>query len=79
EAQWQGKVFTGGWESTGADGPVTEPATGAELGRYGLADPAAIARSAERAAQAQRDWAARPFQERAAVLRRAGRLWEEHA
>ncbi|MBN6041841.1 benzaldehyde dehydrogenase [Amycolatopsis sp. 195334CR] len=79
EAQWQGRVFTGDWESTGADAPVTEPATGAELGRHGLADPAAIARSAERAARAQRDWAARPFQERAAVLRRAGQLWEDHA
>jgi benzaldehyde dehydrogenase (NAD) len=37
-----------------------------------------VHKAAERAAQAQRDWAARPYSERAAVLRRAARLFEEH-
>lgn len=34
-------------------------------------------RSAERAAEAQKAWAAAPFDQRARVLRRAGQLWEE--
>lgn len=32
----------------------------------------------ERAVPAQREWAARPYSDRAAVLRRAARLFEEH-
>src|SRR5699024_9381373 len=52
---------------------------GTELGRAGLADADDITRATTRAAEAQRDWAATSFQERAAVLRRAGDLWAEHA
>jgi benzaldehyde dehydrogenase (NAD) len=38
-----------------------------------------VGAAAEVAATAQRDWAARTPEERAAVLRRAGDLWEQHA
>lgn len=80
ESTWRAKVFTGEWVSSrGGDGPVVEPATGAELGRVGIADASDVAASAAVAAKAQRDWADVPFQERAAVLRRAGDLWREHA
>ena len=42
EAVWRGKVYSGGWvDGGGGDAPVTEPATGAELGRTGIATPAA--------------------------------------
>ncbi|WP_020497061.1 benzaldehyde dehydrogenase [Sciscionella marina] len=76
---WQGRVYTGDWTPARTTAPVREPATGAELGSIGIADRADVGHSAEIAAAAQRDWAARPFQERAEILRTAGRLWQEHA
>ena len=37
EAVWRGKIYSGGWvDGGGGDAPVTEPATGAELGRTGI-------------------------------------------
>ncbi len=79
-ATWQGKVYSGGWVTPeGGDGPVTEPATGAELGRTGIADPADIARAVRRAAVAQPSWAATPHTERSALLRRAAEIWLAHA
>lgn len=77
---WTGKIFTGGWAA--ADGgvlEVVEPATGTALGTLGQASARDVAASAAAAADAQRDWAARTYEDRAAVLRRAGRLFEEHA
>ena len=80
EATWRGKAFSGGWRAvSGGEAPVREPATGAELGRVGVASPADIAAAATAAAAAQPAWAALPHTERAAVLRRAGDLWNAHA
>ncbi|WP_327585633.1 benzaldehyde dehydrogenase [Nonomuraea sp. NBC_00507] len=77
---WTGLVFDGGWTASRAgDAPVVEPATGNELGRAGTAGADDVAAAALRARQEQRAWAATPYEERAAVLRRAGRLFEEHA
>ncbi|WP_199434837.1 benzaldehyde dehydrogenase [Qaidamihabitans albus] len=78
--KWHGRVFTGSWvPAEGGESTVTEPATGDELGRIGGATAGDVTRSAARAAEAQREWAATPFHERAAVLRRAGDLWSRHA
>ncbi|ASR36932.1 benzaldehyde dehydrogenase [Prauserella marina] len=78
--KWHGRIFTGSWDTAvGGDATVVEPATGQELGRVGAAAPADVTASAARAAEAQRAWAATPFQERAAILRRAGELWNTHA
>jgi benzaldehyde dehydrogenase (NAD) len=49
------------------------------LGRVGVADGHDVARAATIAAAAQPDWAATNFEERAAVLRRAGDLIHAHA
>ncbi|MGW4643290.1 benzaldehyde dehydrogenase [Sphaerisporangium sp. NPDC004334] len=78
---WSGSVYGGsGWTGSQAgDAAVIEPATGKEIGRAGIAGPADIATAAGQAARAQRAWAAASFEERAAVLRRAGRLFEDHA
>jgi benzaldehyde dehydrogenase (NAD) len=77
---WTGNVFVDGWTpGGGGDYPVREPATGGDLGRLGLATGDDVGRAALRAADAQRGWAATPYQERAAVLRKAGDLWNEHA
>ena len=77
---WQGRVYSGGWVTPeGGDAAVIEPATGAELGRTGIASPADVARAARLAAAAQPAWAAVPHTERAALLRRAAAIWEANA
>ncbi|KAF4410596.1 MULTISPECIES: benzaldehyde dehydrogenase [Streptomyces] len=77
---WGGRGWTGRWERlSGGEADITEPATGGVLGRTGVAAAGDVDRSATAAAAAQPDWAAAPFQRRAAVLRRAGDLFTEHA
>jgi len=79
-ARWDGRIYLGGWVAGGAgDRVVRAPATGDELGRVGMASPADVATAAEQGTVAQREWAARPYTERAAVFRRAGDLLTEHA
>lgn len=77
---WAGKIFSGTWVDGSGDAyAAVEPATGAELAQVGGASPADVAKAAERAADAQRDWARVPYDQRARVLRRAGQLFVEHA
>ena len=78
---WQGNIFKAGtWqEGRGGDYAVVEPATGAELGRMGVATAEDVAEAGAAAAVAQREWAALPYSARGAVLRRAGDLWTQHA
>jgi benzaldehyde dehydrogenase (NAD) len=78
---WDGKIFVrGGWVP-GSDGDyaVVEPATGDELARMGKVSADDVAAAAASAADAQRAWAGTPYPARAAVLRKAGDLWTEHA
>ncbi|GAA3547117.1 benzaldehyde dehydrogenase [Amycolatopsis ultiminotia] len=71
-ATWQDRIFTGQWRLGGAGSfPVREPATGAVLGSAGLADAGDVADAVAKAVAAQREWAAHPHTERAAVLLRA--------
>jgi benzaldehyde dehydrogenase (NAD) len=80
QSTWQSKLFSSGWVSGGGgDRAVVEPATGSELGRVGMAGPDDVATAARAAAAAQAKWAALPHPERAAVLRRAGDLWQENS
>jgi benzaldehyde dehydrogenase (NAD) len=76
-----GKIYIDGEWVTGGGGeiPSIEPATGETLTTIGIADAADVARAAEGAARAQELWAAAPHPVRAAVLRRAGQLWEQYA
>ncbi len=77
---WHSRVYSGGWvTSHGGDTADVEPATSAVLGRVGTADAHDVARAATIAAATQQDWAATNFEERAAVLRRAGDLIHAHA
>jgi benzaldehyde dehydrogenase (NAD) len=59
--------------------PIVEPGTGGQLGRAGRADAADVATAVGAAAAVQPAWAATNFEERAAVLRRAGDLILAHA
>lgn len=77
---WGGKIYTDGWTTGSAESvEVTEPATGSVLGTAGMASAEDVRAAATRSAAAQKDWAATKPEERAAVLRRAGDFFEEHA
>ncbi|MER1995769.1 MAG: benzaldehyde dehydrogenase [Arthrobacter sp.] len=79
-SDWHGKINTGSWTSgSGGTMDVTEPATGATLGSVGAASREDVLAAATRAAAAQQEWARTKPEERAAVLRRAGQLFEDHA
>lgn len=79
-SDWHGKVFAGGWvEGAGEPRAVVSPATGESLGTIGTAAPGDLDRATAIALEAQREWAAAPYTERAAVLRRAGDLWHVNA
>lgn len=79
-ALWSGSIFTGKWTAAaGGDAAVVEPATGNELARFANANADDVRDACAAAANAQREWAETPFEERARVLRDAGRLFEEHA
>ncbi|MDP9220768.1 MAG: benzaldehyde dehydrogenase [Actinomycetota bacterium] len=77
---WQSKIYSGGWmDGSGEPYPVVSPSTGEHLGMMGRATEADVHKAAATASDAQRDWAAAPYNERAAVLRRAGDLWNANA
>lgn len=79
-ASWQAKIYVDGWvDGSGGTIPVTEPATGRSLGSVGAATADDARAAATSAAKAQAEWALRKPEERAAILRRAGQLFEEHA
>ncbi|MGD3108254.1 aldehyde dehydrogenase family protein [Streptomyces sp. YGL11-2] len=63
----------------GGAAEAVEPATGEVLGALTLAAGPDVEEATAMAAGAQRDWARRPYAERAAVLRRAGDLIHRHA
>jgi benzaldehyde dehydrogenase (NAD) len=81
EETWTNRIFLGGAWVPGSGGSidVVEPATGSTLGQVGLATADDVAKAAESAAEAQREWAATPHQQRAAVLRSAAALWTKYA
>ncbi|MDG4838609.1 benzaldehyde dehydrogenase [Micromonospora sp. WMMD967] len=77
---WHGTLHSDGWvEPAGGTAAVRSPATGEEIGRVGVANADDVTRACARASAAQRAWAATAYAERAAVLRRAGHLFEQHA
>jgi benzaldehyde dehydrogenase (NAD) len=76
--RWSGRVFTGEWTRTGGTTASIEPATGDELGQVGTATADDLARSAAAAARSAQNWAHTDYRERAAVLRRAAALFEQH-
>ncbi|WP_409464247.1 aldehyde dehydrogenase family protein [Amycolatopsis sp. GA6-003] len=76
---WQGRIFSGGWiPGAGGEYDAVEPATGNTLAKVGAAAPEDVAKAAAAAREAQREWAAQPYDARARVLRRAARLFEDH-
>ncbi|GAB3033398.1 benzaldehyde dehydrogenase [Parafrigoribacterium mesophilum] len=79
-AEWDGKVYSSGWvTSSGGSQDIMEPATESAIGRFGVANAQDVARAAEVAVEAQKGWASTSYDQRAAVLRRAGELIDTHA
>ena len=81
ESVFAGRIYVDGEWIVGEGGETdsVEPATGRALAKVGLAAPGDVARAAEGASRAQAEWAATPHPMRAAVMRRAAQLWEQHA
>ncbi len=81
ETAFGGRIFIDGEWVPGGGGEIATvaPATGETLAMVGMASPDDVTRAALGAARAQREWAATPHPVRAAVLRRAAQLWEQHA
>ena len=75
---WAGKAFSGGWKSTGAVLAVLEPATGEALAQVARAGSAEVRGAAAAAKQAQKQWAAQPYQDRAKIFRKAAHLLEDN-
>lgn len=80
DGRWANNIHIDGWSAgSGAPAEVVEPATGSVLGSIGTATVEDVRRAATAAAAAQHAWAATAPEQRAAVLRRAGELWEQHS
>jgi benzaldehyde dehydrogenase (NAD) len=73
------KYYSEGWTAGTTTAEVTDKATGAVISRIGLAAPTDVARAAQAARAAQPGWIALPYEERAAIFRKAARLVEDNA
>ncbi|MFZ0043359.1 MAG: benzaldehyde dehydrogenase [Solirubrobacteraceae bacterium] len=73
-----GSLWTGEWRRASSTLPVREPATGASLLEVGQAGADDVKRAAAEAAAVAPEWAARPPDQRAAVMNRAAELLEAH-
>jgi benzaldehyde dehydrogenase (NAD) len=78
--RWKAEsIFDGAWRAAPDVLSIREPATGHELARVGAASPALVHEITAHAANAQREWRAMAVESRAAVLRKAAALLEQHA
>ena len=79
ESEWNGRIFASGWRPADGGGlDVLEPATGAVLTHVGNANVSDVKKAAAEARQAQAGWAATPYEQRAAIMRKAAALLEEN-
>jgi benzaldehyde dehydrogenase (NAD) len=76
---WDGRYFDGSWVRTPDTAAVVSPSTGATIGRVAAATAEDLDRAVDAAQRAQTAWAARPAEERAAVMRRAAAIIDDNA
>lgn len=80
QEKWEGKFFTNTWTAgTGGTIEVREPATGGILGTVAKASGEDVHTASKLSAAAQTEWAKTKPADRAAVLRRAGDFFVNHA
>lgn len=77
--EWQNRLLATAPAKSRASVPIVAPGSGEALGSYLQADVSDVAAAATAAATAQREWELADPEARAAVLRRAGELFEQHA
>ncbi|HVD75745.1 MAG TPA: aldehyde dehydrogenase family protein, partial [Xanthobacteraceae bacterium] len=79
ESMWRGRLFGAQWRpAIGGSLDVLEPATGAVITRVGNATAEDVRQAAAEARAAQPGWAATPYDQRAAILRKVAALMEEN-
>jgi len=79
ESTWRGRLFGAQWRpAIGGSLDVLEPATGAVITRVGNATAEDVRQAAAEANAAQPGWAATPYDQRAAILRKVAALMEEN-
>jgi benzaldehyde dehydrogenase (NAD) len=79
EPAWRGKLFLNGWKSASSNAfNVVDKATGEVLSSLPRATADDAATAAAIARKAQPDWHAMPYEDRAAIFRRAARFIEEN-
>ncbi|HEY1720951.1 MAG TPA: benzaldehyde dehydrogenase [Magnetospirillaceae bacterium] len=77
ESNWRGRIFGGEWQSPqGGAIDVLEPANGSVLTQVGNAGAADIRAAAAAARKVQPEWAATPYEKRAAIVRKAAEILE---
>lgn len=79
QSTWENKININGWRDATVTADALEPATGNKLASVGMASVDNVKEAAQVAAKAQKEWATKKPEERAAILRKAGTLFEEHA
>lgn len=80
EETWRGKLFLGTWKAAEHGSfDVIDKATGTVLSSLGMATPADVAEAARAAREAQPAWHAMPYEERAAIFRKAAALIQQNA
>jgi hypothetical protein len=79
ESMWRGRLFGAQWRpAIGGSLDVLEPATGAVITRVGNATAEDVRQAAAEARAAQPGWAATPYDERAAILRKVAGLMADN-
>jgi benzaldehyde dehydrogenase (NAD) len=79
ESMWRGRLFGAQWRpAIGGSLDVLEPATGAVITRVGNATAEDVRQAASEARAAQPGWAATPYDERAAILRKVAGLMADN-
>ena len=76
---WNGKLFLSGWNAASKSHEILEPATGSVLTRVGMATPEDVTEAAKRARAAQAGWVALPYEQRAAIFRKAATIIERES
>lgn len=75
---WSGKIYNGTWVEANSTKVILEPATGDEVGIFGVVDPSDVTAIANKASIAQSKWANTGYDDRAGLLRKTALLAEDN-
>ena len=78
QGQWTGRAYVGGWVRLSGTLEVSAPATGDVIATVASGEAADVDQAVSLGVEAQREWAARPAEVRAEVMRRAAAILAEH-